>query len=320
MTLNDLRLFVAAARHGSLVLAGDACHVTPSAVSRAIQRLETELRTPLFDRVGKGLKLNDAGGRLRKRALDLLTLTEQTKADFAGAGYRVRCRVVAPPLLLRLYGTTLAASLADRHADSSVTFETAFEGQAAIAVAQGASDFALVTEDVVRDGTLATYRELEAVPLGSMVMQLAAAPTHPVVRQIGPRRCTSDMLLAESDFACPTRSPFCGRKRGVGSDGWQDGELPRRIRYWTDDLQVLIELVQSGRALAYLPEQLLAPAGLVRIRIEDCPFVCEERALLLWRPGLANGWQRSVVDDLKRGFDDSTPAHEAVPRAHSAFT
>ncbi len=302
MTLNDLRLFAAAARHTSLVLAADTCHVTPSAMSRAIQRLEAELGTSLFDRVGKGLTLNDAGIRLRQHALDVLALIEQTRSEFAGSGFRVQCRVTAPPLLQRLFGTALAAALADRYSDSSVTFESAFERHAAHAVAQGSADFALVSDEVLQqDGGIAALG-LVAVRLCVFDMHLAMSHAHPLAGTGGTPAPVTAAALAGHDFACPIRSLFCGLKRGMGSDGWRDDALTRRIRYRVDDLQVLIELVQAGRALAYLPDRLLEAAGLLRATVSDCPFVCQETIWLLWRPTSASGWQRAVVNALALTF------------------
>jgi DNA-binding transcriptional LysR family regulator len=308
MTLNDLRMFATAARHASLVLAAESCHVTPSAISRAVQRLELELRTPLFDRVGKGLALNQAGIRLQQHALEVLALIEQTRSEFAGSGFRVQCRVTAPPLLQRMFGTALAAALTDRYADSSITFESAFETHAAHAVAQGAADFALVTDEVLQqDGEIAALG-LAALPLCAFDMHLAMSRAHPLAAPAGQPTSVTAAALTEHDFACPTRSLFCGLKRGIGSDGWRDDALARRIRYWVDDLHVLIELVQAGRALAYLPDRLLEASGLLRATVSDCPVKCRETVSLLWRPTSASGWQHSVVDALAVAFSHSKPA------------
>lgn len=59
--LNTLRLFEAAARLGSFKLAAEELHVTPSAVSHAMQTLEDWLGTPLFSRSPRGLSLTPAG-------------------------------------------------------------------------------------------------------------------------------------------------------------------------------------------------------------------------------------------------------------------
>lgn len=66
--LNALRAFEAAARLGSLSQAAGELHVTHGAVSRQIKVLEEALGVALFDKDGRGLKLTDAGLRLREAA------------------------------------------------------------------------------------------------------------------------------------------------------------------------------------------------------------------------------------------------------------
>jgi len=65
-SLNALLAFEAAARLGSVSRAAAELHVTHGAVSRHIRALEEDLRTPLFQRQGRGLALTPAGQRLRE--------------------------------------------------------------------------------------------------------------------------------------------------------------------------------------------------------------------------------------------------------------
>jgi LysR family transcriptional regulator, glycine cleavage system transcriptional activator len=60
-SLNAIRAFEAAARQQSFSRAAEELSVTQSAVSRQIQKLETELGQPLFARSGPHLKLTDRG-------------------------------------------------------------------------------------------------------------------------------------------------------------------------------------------------------------------------------------------------------------------
>jgi DNA-binding transcriptional LysR family regulator len=63
--LNALRAFEAAARLQSISKAGEELHVTHGAISRQIRALEEQLGVNLFDKDGRGVKLTDAGLRLR---------------------------------------------------------------------------------------------------------------------------------------------------------------------------------------------------------------------------------------------------------------
>jgi len=59
--LGDVRLFVEAARLGSLSAAGRKLGLTPAAASARLARLEAELRARLFDRTTRQLRLTDEG-------------------------------------------------------------------------------------------------------------------------------------------------------------------------------------------------------------------------------------------------------------------
>ncbi len=65
-SLNALRAFEAAARLGSLSQAARQLNVTHGAISRQLKALEAELGVALFAKDGRGLKLTDAGQRLRE--------------------------------------------------------------------------------------------------------------------------------------------------------------------------------------------------------------------------------------------------------------
>lgn len=63
-SLNALRAFEAAGRHGRMTRAADELNVTHSAVSRQIQHLEQVLGVPLFEGPKNRLRLTDAGSTL----------------------------------------------------------------------------------------------------------------------------------------------------------------------------------------------------------------------------------------------------------------
>jgi DNA-binding transcriptional LysR family regulator len=68
--LNALRAFEATARLNSVSLAAEQLHVTHGAVSRQLKVLEEHLGVALFVKEGRGLKLTDAGNRLRDASSD----------------------------------------------------------------------------------------------------------------------------------------------------------------------------------------------------------------------------------------------------------
>ncbi|HRO05024.1 MAG TPA: LysR family transcriptional regulator, partial [Terricaulis sp.] len=73
---DDLRLFLAATRAGTLAGAGARLGVDAATVGRRLARLETALRSTLFVRSPSGIQLTAAGSRLMAAALEAEASTE----------------------------------------------------------------------------------------------------------------------------------------------------------------------------------------------------------------------------------------------------
>jgi DNA-binding transcriptional LysR family regulator len=75
MLSSEIRYFLAVVQCGSLSAASEQLFVAVSAISRQIQRLETQVGVPLFERHARGMVLNEAGEifahHVRKSQLDM---------------------------------------------------------------------------------------------------------------------------------------------------------------------------------------------------------------------------------------------------------
>lgn len=71
-TLRQLRVFESAARHLSLTRAAEELHLTPPAVSIQVRQLEGHAGAELFERVGRRLRLTQAGEEVLARARGIL--------------------------------------------------------------------------------------------------------------------------------------------------------------------------------------------------------------------------------------------------------
>src|SRR5512145_18307 len=72
VTIDQLRVFRQVAESGSFSAAARAMHRAQSAVTYAVQKLEDQVGTPLFDRSGYRPVLSDAGRALLPRAARIL--------------------------------------------------------------------------------------------------------------------------------------------------------------------------------------------------------------------------------------------------------
>ena len=78
-----LRVFVEVVRQGGFSRAAERLHATQPTVSKAVQQLESELRVRLLDRVGRRIKLTAAGELVFRRAVPLLTQSDDLVAELA---------------------------------------------------------------------------------------------------------------------------------------------------------------------------------------------------------------------------------------------
>jgi DNA-binding transcriptional LysR family regulator len=79
--LEDIRALVELANAGSVVKAADQLFLTPSAVTRKLQRLEAALRVALLDRSVKPPRLTPLGRRVLDQGRDVLRRVEELKAS-----------------------------------------------------------------------------------------------------------------------------------------------------------------------------------------------------------------------------------------------
>src|SRR5687768_1250438 len=68
MNQRELSLFLHLAKTLNFARTSEACHVTPSSLSRVIQRLEEEVGAPLFERDNRHVSLTAAGQAFREFA------------------------------------------------------------------------------------------------------------------------------------------------------------------------------------------------------------------------------------------------------------
>lgn len=86
LRLRHIRTFLEIARMQSVSSAADALNITQPAVSRSLKELEAILDRPLFDRVGRGLKLNEAGRVFQTHASASMVELLRGKARLAKVG------------------------------------------------------------------------------------------------------------------------------------------------------------------------------------------------------------------------------------------
>ena len=99
MEIHQLRYFAKVAEIGNFTRAAEACFVSQPSLSQQIAKLEEELGQPLFERLGRGVRLTEAGQKLLGRASQILLLLDEAKAAVADEPDAGRLVVAAIPTI-----------------------------------------------------------------------------------------------------------------------------------------------------------------------------------------------------------------------------
>lgn len=86
MEIRALRYFLMVAREENITKAAQLLHIAQPSLSRQMMQLEEELGTKLFHRGKYHITLTDDGLLLRRRAKEIIALTDKTEQEFARQG------------------------------------------------------------------------------------------------------------------------------------------------------------------------------------------------------------------------------------------
>ena len=89
MDVRVLRYFLAVAREQTISGAAEVLHMTQPPLSKQLRELEEELGKQLFYRGKRRITLTKEGMLLRKRAEEIVSLVEKTKAEVSASGEQI---------------------------------------------------------------------------------------------------------------------------------------------------------------------------------------------------------------------------------------
>ncbi|PZU14238.1 MAG: LysR family transcriptional regulator [Sphingobium sp.] len=120
--MSALTAFEAAVHHGGFSRAGEAIGLTQSAVSRQIAQLEAMLQTPLFDRIGRRVRLNEAGRAYADDLLPAIDAIRRATARASAQRQRRALRIATLPSFGMRWLAPRLPQLTARHPDLVVDF------------------------------------------------------------------------------------------------------------------------------------------------------------------------------------------------------
>src|SRR5579864_8824673 len=102
MEIHQLRYFCTVARTGSFTRAAEQLGIAQPSLSQQIRTLEKQIGNPLFERLGRSVRLTAYGEALRQPALDILQHVAEAQSSLASLqeGIRGKLRIGVIPTIM----------------------------------------------------------------------------------------------------------------------------------------------------------------------------------------------------------------------------
>jgi DNA-binding transcriptional LysR family regulator len=289
--LNALRAFEATARLNSVSQAAEQLHVTHGAVSRQLKVLEEHLGVSLFSKVGRGLKLTDAGIRLRDVSADAFDRLRSVCAEVSRGS-------ADAPFVLGCSGSLLARWFIPRLGRLNADLP-----DLRLHLSAGEGDL-----DPRRPGLDALLIFAEPPwPADMQVFELASERIGPVM---SPRFARFEALRNAPAHALMGESLLQTTSRLQAWPAWamQNGIEPDALSYGQDfeHLYYLLEAAVAGLGVAIAPEPLVADDLKAGRLAAPWGFSQTPAQLALWVPKrAADGRAQHLARWLKQELEQS---------------
>ncbi|OJF11806.1 LysR family transcriptional regulator [Couchioplanes caeruleus] len=246
LDVHRLRLLRELDRRGTLAAVAQALNYSPSAISQQLSLLETETGATLLERVGRGVRLTGQARILVRHAEAILERMELAEAELAASMTEVTgaLRVASFQSVLLALVPAALSRLAAEHPGLRVEFTQAEAGSAFAGLL--ARDFDVVLGEDYPGLSEPRLPGVDEEDLLHDEMRVAV-PTS------GPWHCARLADLAGAPFVFDPDDVTPGRWarqvcRGAGFEP--------DVRFRSGDLLLQLRLVETGHAVAFVPDLL----------------------------------------------------------------
>jgi DNA-binding transcriptional LysR family regulator len=236
LDVTRLRVIDAVARHGSVTEAAKELHYSQPSVSHHLARLESETGAQLLQRVGRGIRLTQAGQLLADRAAEIIGRVEAADAELSAhiglsagrvrlAGYSSAISSLVPRAL---------AALTRKHPGLQISLLDTHPPEALDLLRAGRIDVAVIFR----------YDETAPEPDGVRLHHLLDDPTY----LLSTRRGSTLAGLRDATWIAG-----CERCRGHLLDLCAREGFTPNITYTSDDMVVMQTLVSARMGVTTIP-------------------------------------------------------------------
>lgn len=258
MELRHIRYFLAVAENCHFRNAADELLVSQPTLSQQIKDLERELGTPLFERVGRRVRLTQAGESFRiyaQRALDVLEEGQAVLNEFDDL-LRGRLTIGVVQTVNAYLIPNIVAQFVTQHPNVNLCVEELSAGEIEAGVLSGTLDLGLSFEPTAD-------REFDVEPLFDEQLMMAVHPDHP----LSTRKRIQISHLSDLKFCLLNRS-FCTRR--MIEESFRDAGATLNVAVEMNSVEGIIAVVKAGGPPTILPHLGLNEAAMLgAIRLEN---------------------------------------------------
>jgi LysR family hydrogen peroxide-inducible transcriptional activator len=258
MEFHQLRYLCAIVDTGSFSRAAERCHVAQPSLSQQISKLEDEMGARLFDRLGRSVRLTDAGRTFLPHARAVLHETELGRSEVDGRRRDARGTVAVGviPTIAPYYMPKRIAAFTRRHTEATLriveeTTPVLVESLRSLAV-----DVAILSLPL-------KHRDFEITPLLTERLYAALPADHPRANaaSLALRELREDRFVLLRDSHC---------FRGITLAACDRARLDPRVAFESGQFSSLLGMVAAGVGVTLVPEMAIDRSASCRyVRISD---------------------------------------------------
>jgi len=287
MEVHQLRYVCAIADTGNFSRAAERCQITQPSLSQQVRKLEEDLGAKLFDRLGRSVRLTEAGRAFLPHARAILDQMEVARTSVADKNADLRGSVavgVIPtvaPYLLPAYTATFAKKYPD--AKLRIVEETT------AVLVEGLRDLSI---DVAILALPLRYKDLELLPIRT-------EPLFAALRRGDPRASAESLALKDlrGESFVMLRDGHCFRDLSIGA--CTHARVTPNIAFESGQFSSLLGMVAAGLGVSLIPEMAIdRNIGCRYVRLRD-PQATRTIVAAVLRGRSFNRVQRAFVSEIK---------------------
>jgi LysR family hydrogen peroxide-inducible transcriptional activator len=249
MEFHQLRYICAIAESESFSRAAEHCHVAQPSLSQQVSKLEDELGTRLFDRLGRRVRLTDAGRVFLPRARAILQEMEtaRSEVDYKRKDTKGNITVGVIPTIAPYFMPAHVATFTRKFPDASLKI---IEETTPVLV-EGVRDLSL---DLAIMSLPLRHREFEIIPLHKERLYAVLPRDHFLAKRknisLGDLRTEPFVLLRDSHCFHDIAISACQRAR-----------VHPRVAFESGQFSSLLGMVSAGVGVSIVPEMAVDKAS-----------------------------------------------------------